>query len=94
MQDRTCMRQSIWHFTKTLLNLKAMLPIMAYTSGVTPGTASCCDAVSVEIFFLNILSNVLASEEMFLENYIIISSISSLEPRFLFFPISDGGVCF
>lgn len=94
MQERTRIRQSIWHSTETLPNPKAMLPIMFCTAGVTSDIIGCCDAIGVEICSLSTFSNVLASEETFLEECNIIVSISLAESRFLFLIVSHGGVCF
>lgn len=91
MQERMDIRQSIWHSSGTLLNPKAMLPIIPCTAGVHPDVGNCCNA-GVEV--LSAASNVLANEEMFLEDSIITVSISSTDPRFLFLTISADGVCF
>lgn len=84
------MRQSIWHSSGTLLNPKAMLLIISCIAGVHPDVGN-CDA-EVEVF--NAASNVLANEEMFLEDSIITVSTSSTVPRFLFLAIFADGVCF
>jgi len=97
MQERTRMRQSMWCSAGTLLNPKAILPVMFCTAGVlTSGRVSCCDVFDVKICPWSTVSNVQANEEMFLEDCCIIASVSfiSFEFRFLFLILSDGGVFF
>lgn len=92
MKERMEMRHSIWLFSGTLLNPKAMLPIMLWITGVIPSVGS-CDAA--DMGFFSAVPNILVNEEIFLEDSIITESISSRAvPRFLFFIISATGICF
>lgn len=93
MQERIAIRHFIWRSSGTLLNPMAMLPIMPWIAGVHPSIASCCDATGFEA--LSAVSNVLANEEMFLEDSSITVSTSSWAvPRFLFLTVSANGVFF